>query len=268
MLESNELCLYIAFSSSNLYLADQKLIDKLLEVVDADKRTTNGDTYLHKLTRVRMPASPDSMISWYETLLRRGADPNGLNNAGESPLILLLNRKWHQIITVRLMKSLLDHCANEMQRTDAGDLPLHLASKNCEGDTRETLIKLLVDSFNRRTSIEVHQSETTKTRSWWIAYHSLRTTKRWSTSTCYAAFKKVDSEGIEKPLAKRLMVLAAEDILQNVKTKLQDMMVAPMFFEHDIITEKKHYVIILRDCKKLGLEVASTWYHFLLDLFD
>ena len=219
-LESDEPCLYSAFRRFSLRRADRPLIDKLIEVVDVDKRTTNGDSYLHQLIRLCQVFLYDRVIAWFETLLRRGADPNGLNNARESPLTLLLDRNACKYSAGRMMKILLDNDADEMQRTDAGELPLHLAYKNYNGLTRETLIRLLVESFIRRPSIEIRQSERMKNRSGWIAYHSLYTTKRWCTSTCHAAFNHVDSGGAGRPLAAHLIVLAAEDILQNVKANL------------------------------------------------
>ena len=267
-LESGEPLFHAALSGVYSVDGEKGLLDNLCELVDIDQRATNVDSHLHKLVRMHLESYYSSWFKWLEDLLGRGADPNSINHAQESPIFILLNHNGYTYQTEKNMEILISNGADEMRKHRAGHLPLYLAAQANMGEKRETLTKILMDSFVRRSTIEARQLETKIDNPWWIVYHSLHTTKRWSTSTCNDAFHDIWPEHVADFLPKCLMISAAEDILSYSKGELTARKAMLGLQHEDTMAERDHYLLALRDCKSLNLELEPMWYHFLLELFE
>ena len=266
-LESDEPLFHAVLSEVYSVNREKRLLNNLCKQVDIDQHVINVDSHLHKLVRIYLESYYSSWFKWLEDLLGRGADLNSINHAQELPLFILLNHNEYTYWTKKIIEILISNRADKMRKHHAGWLLLYLAAWANMSEKQETLTKILMDSFVRRSTIKAHQLEIKIDNPWWIIYHSLHTTKRWSMSTCNDTFYDIWSEHVADFLLKCLMISAAEDILSYFKGKLTAWKVMLGLQHKDTMTKRDHYLLTLQDCKSLNLELELMWYHFLLELF-
>ena len=168
----------------------------------------------------------------------------------------------------KVLEALLDGGADAMQRDSAGDLPIYLVTKKCTGEAQKKLTNLLIDSFIYK-DMRVDQSlEYQSDERWWRQYHILRQRRRWTTTTHHLISGEGMPADVANILPKILLDMAAAEILPDVKAKLIELKENLGLRHADTQAERDHFVLILRDCKSLKLDIEPNWYQFLLELFD
>jgi ankyrin repeat protein len=120
----------------------------LCETADLTKTGASGDYPLHCALRSYIRINRNLV----EIILSRGADPNQINKAGGSPLILLLSKNNTSNASLassdaEIVRVLLEQGADPMLRGVSGTLPIYLAIANYGGQAREKLVKLLLKAM-------------------------------------------------------------------------------------------------------------------------
>ena len=264
-LKSGEFLLHTALLGPSTYGWDAELMELLCEKADVGVIAYNGDTSLHIVVRRR---------TWYgtstkhlEILLRRGAAPNLVNDAGDTPLMVALKfQHYHSAYTTALISTLLDGGANSMPTDKAGVIPIVVAFRLHE--RFQALIKLLVDNFAEHASLGQLGFKAGDQREWMNVYLSLlRSGPAGSISLEHLADAPGLPSDIKTPLSKVLLTIAAEIILPRLKARFPDFgrSMSLIYGETDIA--RNRIVRLLRECKQLDLNIDQSWYHFLLELF-
>ena len=271
-LKSGELILHRAltvFPTSSRY--DRSVLEMLCDTADVHKPAVNGDFPLH--SSVRHLFDKNLFINPIEKLLHRGAIPSQMNSTGDSPIVVLLeanvakSNEWlHSISTI--LETLLNGGADAMQRDSSGDLPIYLAARKYTGEMQKTLIKLLVDAYTKKNLGTNENLEDSSNERWWREYHELRQNGYWVDTTRHLISGEGMPADVADTLPKILLSIAATDILLDVKTSLMGLKERFGLCDEGTQDERDHYMLILRDCLSLKLDIEPSWYHFLLDLFD
>jgi hypothetical protein len=104
---------------------------------------------------------------------------------------------------------------------------------------------------------------------WWQRYRQFGLEKFWpGASGLLHTGAATMPEAVAENLPKLLLAFAAQDTLKSAEDALMILM-----RQGDITSVlyrvQCHYIVrVLRDCRKFNLEVDSTWYDFLLELFE
>ena len=270
-LKSGEVILHEHMKSC--FLDDEEASEIFFNTVNIHEQAIRGDFPLHSGVRNFWR----DRLSGHHTdiLLQRGADPNQVNSDGDSPIMVLLKSQaksktgfYVQASIQKVLEALLDGGADAMQRDSAGDLPIYLVTKKCTGEAQKKLTNLLIDSFIYK-DMRVDQSlEYQSDERWWRQYHILRQRRRWTTTTHHLISGEGMPADVANILPKILLDMAAAEILPDVKAKLIELKENLGLRHADTQAERDHFVLILRDCKSLKLDIEPNWYQFLLELFD
>ena len=278
-LKSGEYLPHAALRSPEEYQWDFELLRILCEKADVDVIATNGDTLLHSAIRGSQSWSSINTykyINCIEILLDRGAERDIQNEAGDSPLMTALKAKHDEVHITAEVNTLLHGGADPMQTDKAGDLPIYVAFRSYDGERGQTLIQLLVDSFevwylDMRESDERSWHSDMRNRderSWWRDYYHLLYSKP---PPHFLLQSLADTSGlpsdIEIPLSKLLLAIAAEKILHELKTEFITDRRSMGLKHQDTITSRDGIVRILRECLALDLNIDQSWYRYLLELF-
>ena len=268
-LTSGESLFHLALTSKRLWYYHDELLEVLYSTVDINEPLSDGDLPLHSTLS---GCGPDWNVDVYtkplECLLNRDADPNERNRAGQTPLAVLLKPQKGRCAGIGLvLELLLRKGANPMGRNSAGDLPVYLATRNFTGEVQNTLIKLLVGSF-LRTNDEIDESHSgyRDDNEWWHTYQISRRQKHWNTRL--AIPPRGMPADVASVLPRKVLTMAAEDILANSKVEFSELK-AVFGLQHEDTRIKCDLIItILRDCLSLKLDIEPEWYHFPLEFFD
>ena len=264
-LKSGEFLLHSALLGSSAYGWDNELMELLCEKADVGVIAHNGDTSLHIVVRRRMWYSTST--KHLEILLRRGAAPNLVNDAGDTPLMVALKFQHYYLAHMTaLISTLLDGGANSMLIDKAGDVPIYVAfrhNKECKA-----LIQLFVDDIAEHEGLGRLDFKASDELEWWTGYHYLLR----SGSAHFISLQQLaDAPGlpsdIKTPLSKLLLIMAAEIILPQLKARFRDCGGSLGLIYEETKMVRDRIVQYLRECNQLDLNIDQSWYHFLLELF-
>jgi ankyrin repeat protein len=249
---------------------DVELGQYLCDNADVNMSDTNGNYPLHALM---------NQISWRVTspevargLLLRGANPNAANKAGESPLFALLSSGYLPQFKVEFTSVLLESGADPMMRDAKGNLLIYLVTRYYKGDAKLEIMKLLLEAnpsneANRQTSSE---GNVPKDRAWWSIYRQFSQQLTWS-DWCDPAHLLESAHFLPTDVAKEVSTTAlrvqASRFLRSAKSGFESVKASKGLPHRDTQVHVSHIVAILRDCRRLEIEVDASWYHFLLELF-
>jgi uncharacterized protein len=253
---------------------DLKLAQFLCETADLTKAGASGDHPLHCTFNGRPIGDYSPELNLVKTILSRGADLNQINQAGRSPLIILLSHdcssyeymdpSFHKVIEI-----LLEGGADPMLRDASGSLPIYLAIRNHKGKAKEKLVKLLlktIGSGEEPIQSPLSGASDQTDRQWWNSFHLLYRRASWSSPAHLAESSHLLPADVADELSKMVLSLLAEKFLQSIKVSVETIRAGESLdywatkFEHD------QFVNILRDCRPLEIDVDLSWYHLLLDL--
>lgn len=247
---------------------------QLCKTANIHTPSVTGDLPLHYVLRswVNDLGADQIYLKLAEALLYRGSDPNQSNGKGEYPIqVLLSNDLVFQLVPCRRGKlallKLLDHGADPMPVGSSGDLPICIAYRQIRNDNRDEVVRILTDAFIARPEHINEGNKSPPIPIWWQKYRTFRLERHW-TSEATQLFKAASSgvatgmpPDVAEHLPKLLISFAAEDILQAAETRLN----GEGINRHSVL-ESFNVVNILRDCKNMGIDMDTKWYHFLLDV--
>lgn len=225
--------------------------------------SAEGDLPLHCVMRslyyqLRVGNDIERGLEVVKALLHRGSDPNQLNGKGERPLQILLSSDSDSPGVKIVLQNLLDNGANPMLVDSSGDLPVYIAYRRSKKNDRDELVRILTYAYIARPQ---GGNDSQSSGVWWQIYRDFRLQPWWSdeaTQLLQAASDRTATgmpQDVAEHLPKLLISFAAEAKLQAAKISFSSQ-----------FHESSYVVRILRDCKKLGIDMNVSWYHFLLEI--
>lgn len=263
--KSGELLLHEVLRNA-MWPPNKELLVFLCENADIGALAQNGDSPLHSGVRKWRIFFNDSSNECLQILVKRGANPNQLNHAGDTPLMVALKEKLDISATRRLVETLLENGADPMIRDSTGNLPIYVAFRLYKGNDRQSLIQLLVDTAAEPPSARFPEFDYDECE-WWKEYCMLIITKLWGLSAWGLANARGLPNDIGNPLSKLLLTMAAKRILPFAQTNFQADKRSYGLQHPTTISSRDQIVLILRDCKALDIYIDRSYYYFLLELF-
>jgi ankyrin repeat protein len=273
-LEREEERLLYMMRPPNLSSRDEKrtihrfhqLYMRLCESADIHIPSSRGDLPLHEVVR-NYSTNWDRCIEVISALLQRGADPNQLNGKGNCPLQILVKSHCISHNVKPILKFLLKNNLDPMPAKYTGELPVYILFQR---DSWWAVL-LLIDAYVKRPESSSDSDEHPQQNLvWWRRYRKFCLQKHWSdeATELIEAAALAMPESVAQRLPKMLLTSVAVELLEDAKKNLLDAKERFGLSDPCAQSESSHIVQILRDCRKLGLDVASSWYPFLLELFD
>lgn len=251
---------------------DLKLMQFLCETADLTKAGASGDHPLHCMFKGIPRVDYMSKQNLLKTILSRGADPNQINKAGQSPLIAILSSGWSRGYNPppdEVAKILLEGGADSMLMDMSGTIPIYLAIRKFDGEVKEKLVKLLLKAIVSgevpiQSSLLGASDQTDQ--NWWNSYHFLYQQASWSIPAHLAESSHLLPADVADELSKKVLSLLAEKFLQSLKVSVETTRAGGNLDYWATKVEHNQLVSILRDCRSLKIDVDVSWYHLLLDL--
>jgi hypothetical protein len=257
------------------YLSDHvfTLANRLCETVDIYQ--CNKNQFYPVNQAVRRLEDSSKFKKCIETLLDRGAEPNGLNNRGLSPLQVLFHLEQNDSALVLITEILLKHGANPMQGIDGPNWTILLASRNLPHKISCLAIKLLLSaSFDRivgsKDASHLSRSYGAWQCTWgWCWIKACKSIGNWPDVREYLEegpnelefqFSKpgavVSNLALEVLTAK--CVERANAYIDTSKRRNID--------EHYL--RRDAVALAFGDCRKSGIDIEDAWYHCLSKLCE
>jgi ankyrin repeat protein len=254
------------------YVRDINLAQFLCETCDLTKAGASGDYPLHCILKRPSGYYPvkENLV---KAILNRGADTNQINQAGQSPLIILLSHKCETFSfrsdDTEITEILLERRADPMLKDVSGNLPIYLAIRNYKGGTKEKLVKLLLKAMvsgEMPTQSSLLGASDQTDQQWWNSYHLLYRRASWYSPEHLAELSNLLPADVADELCKMALSLLAEKFLESLKASVETAQAGESLDHWVRKFEREQLVNILRDCRSLKIDVDLSWYHFLLDL--
>lgn len=248
--------------------ADDEIAQLFCENGDPNRIGQSGDSLLHLLTEHALfecrGASFDTLV---RIVLNRGGNPNQRNRLGKSPLMTLLraNRRKDTSELLGAMEILLKWGADPMTRDLSGDLPIYVAVRNFPELAARLGKILLVAYLGYEGSHQARKASNggieTTDELWW---------KDWELAVTngYPAIEYWESV---KQTLSRLRPCLPSDVETAVYsiavgTLVDHLLEAAKDLAQSMENPRAYVVTILRDIRRLKLDVNSRWFDFLFDL--
>ena len=266
-LKSGELLLHEALSHTR-GAGDHELLGLLCENADVEAVALNGDSPLHSLVNhFDKFYSGVNCYSYIQLLIENGANPDQQNHVEETPLMKAFRSGLSNYNVTKMTKTLLEGGADPMISDNARNLPIYVAAQKYNGNTRQSLVQLLAESYAETYSTRPLRSPLSSDLIWWRKYGKLLHDKRWNHATHKLADAKCFPNDIRELLSKLLLVIAAEKILPSTQATFRECKNELGLHDPNTQVAQTQILLILRDCKTLGLDIDQSWYQFLLELF-
>jgi ankyrin repeat protein len=239
---------------------DPTIAELLCTKVSTGPVISNGNSFLHELcSNLRNSSNKKHPVERLaETLLQQGADPNLLNQDGQSPLTLLFDGKDNYLPTTKKVASiLLAQGANIMLGDKNGYAVLFKAAKRLTWEELKPLVRA-----------DIKQRE-----------GAARPVATDSNEWCYEWEKIVQAQSWDE--ARDLILNCADLIPPDIEEKIRLSTLAAIaekhvdlvksMFEGDILAvemRRKYLVTILRDCRAQRIEIDMAHVDYLLELCD
>jgi ankyrin repeat protein len=257
---------------------DNELALLLCKSANINNAGLRGDYPLHCLLRhlglhwYRILDSPRCDIDVVKDFLRRGANPNETNQAGESPLMALLRNHPSLKRCIYIADVLMQSGASLMQRGPKGELPIYIAArKSNDVDEQRKWLKLLLEAkqpdgmTQRAGRLEENRHDD---QDWWDACYGLYQASSWSSPAYLAASSHRLPTDISELISKTALNVIAEKFLSSTQACFTTLKETQGLQSHDTRNICDQIVAILRDCRALEIDVDQKWYHLLLEMFD
>lgn len=206
-----------------------------------------------------------------EILLDRGADPNGLDNSGLSPLQVLFHLKQKDSALVWMTETLLKHGANPMQGIGGHNWTILLASRNLPHNISCSAIKLLLSaSFDRITGSKA-ASHLPLSYSAWQCKWEWHWIKACESIGNWLRVRECLKEGLTNELERQFLKPGA--VVSNLALEV---LTAKCVERADayVDTSKRRNIderclrrdavaLALGDCRKSGIDIEDAWYQLL-----
>jgi ankyrin repeat protein len=255
------------------YGHDKELALLLCKSTNISNAGLCGDYPLHCLLRhLHISDSPRWNIDIVKDFLRRGANPNETNQAGESPLMTFLRNHNNLQGCIDIADVLMQSGANPTQRDPKGELPIYIAARKSKGlDDQRKRLKTLLEAKqpDDMTQRAVRLGETRHDdQDWWDAYYSLYQACSWSSPAYLVTSSHRLPTDISELISKTALNLIAEKFLSSTQARFTTLKETQGLRSHDTRNMCDQIVAILRDCRVLEIDVDQKWYHLLLEMFD
>jgi ankyrin repeat protein len=261
---------------------DKELALLLCESANINNAGLRGDYPLHcllrnlgeKSARHNIDIVKDFLFNdlLIKDFLRRGANPNETNQAGESPLMALLRNHPSLERCIDIADVLMQSGANPMQRGPEGELPIYIAArKSMNVDEQRKWLKPFLEAKQPEgmTQRVVRLGENPlDDQDWWDAYYGLYQANSWSSPAYLAASSHRLPTDISEPISKTALNVIAEKFLSQTQACFTTLKETQGLQSHDTRNICDQIVVILRDCRALEIDVDQKCYHLLLEMFD
>jgi ankyrin repeat protein len=256
---------------------DEELGLLLCNSANINNAGSRGDYPLHCVLGHLGFAPPSMNIDIVKDFLRRGANPNETNHAGESPLMALLKSQSSLETCMDIVDVLMQSGADPMQRDLKGELPIYLVARKCmtrsyEGPRvhRKWLERFLgVTQPDGRTPRAVQLGEIRHDdQDWWDAYYALSQASSWSNPAYLATSSRLLPTDVSKLISQTALNLITTEFFSSAKACFMSLKETQGLQGHDTRNIRDQIVAILRDCRTLEIEFDQEWYHILLEMFD
>jgi hypothetical protein len=231
-----------------------------------------GDYPLHCVLGHLGFEAPRTIIDIVKDFLRRGANPNETNQAGESPLVALLKSQSSLETCMGIADVLMQSGADPMLRDLKGELPIYLVARKCmeSHEHRKWLERLLgATQPDGKTPRVVQLGEIRHDdQDWWDAYYAISQASSWSNPAYLATFSRLLPTDVSELISKTALNLIATKFFSSAEACFTSLKETHGLQGHDTRNIRDQIVAILRDCRALEIEFDQKWYHILLEMFD
>ena len=241
------------------------LVKRLCKAGDPNKVGADGSYLLHAvlMNHRKLPDKSTSSITLLKIVLRQSADPNRLNLSGQSPLMTLLTTKSNDgNCATEAVKLLLAKGAHPMLRDLSGNLPIYEAIRHFPNWSKKIGKELLLADINLgdHDSESRHNYDVMDDQLWWQEWELASAKGTWD-----AAKEGLCNfqSSLPSDVSKQVCIIAL-GVLAGIYLQIaKDRYVAgnSALEEH-----RSHIASILRDCRKLELEVQAKWIDYVLGL--
>lgn len=243
---------------------DRLLGNTIFQRVSIGAVLPNGNTVLHKICmqcysprNSRAYPSLPGMDTWIEILLKRGADPNVVNDAGQSPLFLLFSHKENSTLTVeKAIPAMLKYGGN-LTVPGENDWPI-LFDAVARIHSSNALKPLLQSTIQKLESMNFPIIEDSSP--WLHHWHHGVKAESWEAARDFVLRgKDLVPANIEEKIRLSALTALAERHIKRLKS---------LFGEDEDAKAKRRncLAIILRDCREQGIETKKAHLDYLLEL--
>ena len=204
-----------------------------------------------------------------DILLARGADPNRLDHRELSPLQVLLQLEGENVPRLWATETLLKHGAEPMQGHGSPNWTILLASREIQFANGRLVVKsLLGASFRQIANNWTLETDHYSWRYFWICacksvndwtlmmYHLELASHKFAgdfPSEARAALARTTREVLAAKYVERMTIGDEESDELDIK---------------DISARRDSFVIVLRNCRLLGIPIQPKWYEYLLSFCE
>lgn len=257
------------------YFGEYDTCDDLAELlcrsVDLSKIGEKGRYLLHELSalgRVRYrPQTPTLVANLIKIVLNRGADPNQLDRSGRSPLMTLLTTNTNcKDEVARAVKALLAAGADPMLRDPLGNLSLYEAARNFPKAARELGKVLLLADVSLGDDVRKHRHDgnSMDDNLWWQNWELAIRDVDWDRAKTRLCDSK---DSLPADVGKRVCLLALGVLAERQLEMAKDKFTMESSSQSSLLDyHRSNIAVILRDCRKMEVEVHPKWLDYLLNL--
>jgi ankyrin repeat protein len=239
---------------------DHTWAERLCTLADPSYLASNGNTLLHEvLTDVDARSTRLT-----EQLLRKGADPNFQNRAGQTPMHILLTKKRFcpkDLLHIEnVITKLLAYGANPWIR-DATGTCVHYDVTKKTSDLATTLLRLLfkADLRHRQDTESTFETGTATSRSqgWPEWTQAIRTEELHKARELIFRHSSSIPEDVEEALQANAYAVLAEKFLDGARAKC-------VLSDDEEQSRRRYIAAILRDCRARNISMDMQYYDDLL----
>jgi ankyrin repeat protein len=260
---------------TNSMSPNPELRQLLCNNADLTESGLGGNYALHCIVNLlweRSLPEKESVVAIIKLFLNHKADPNSRNDAGETPLILLAKKiqsgryVWTKF-EVTVAKLLLDAGADPWLRDMENNLAIYFVARHAEFEKQKEMFELLLDPYHARNSFELvarFEDERCKDRYFWLHLFDFHQKTSWISPNRLKAAAKNMPEDVADIISQTVLASIAGRFLGLVKDRYQK----DGKDSWSTRTNRREFIRILQDCRRLEINVDQSWFHVLLDIID
>lgn len=202
-----------------------------------------------------------------DILLARGADPNRLDHRRLSPLQVLLQLEGENVPRLWATETLLKYGAEPMQGDGSPHWTILFASREIQFANGRLVVKsLLGASFQRIANNRVLPTAHYSWHSFWI--YACRSINNWTLMMDQLELASHNFPGNFPSEARAALAQATREVLaaKYVERMTIGVEESDELDIKDISARRDSFVIVLQNCRLLGIPIQPKWYEYLLSL--
>jgi ankyrin repeat protein len=236
-----------------------------------------GNYALHCIVNLLSSSLPEKerVVATIKIFLDHKADPNSRNNTGETPLILLAKKIqsggyiWSRT-EVAVAKLLLEAGVDPWLRDMENNLAIYFVARHAEFEKQKEMFELLLDPCHARNSFELvgRFEDERKDRYFWIQLFNFHQSTSWITPNSLKESANYMPEDVADIVLEMVLASIAGILLGLVKDRYEKDLSLYRKDHLSMRIQRREFIRILQDCRRLEINVDQSWFHVLLDIVD